>query len=341
MASINRTEPEFELRPSVRVGETADVYIQRALTVLRNEGVNPLVTTEFAPERGGVLCGIEESINLLTEVLPDAGAEVWSLEEGASIEPREVALRIKAPYSSYGIYETALCGILASCTAWATAARECVDAAGGSASDIPVVATPARHAHPNVAATIDYAAVKGGCSSCTTTVGGRLAGVTPEGDMPHALPLILGDSVKAIQLFDRYIPQGVPRVALVDTFKDEAEDALNVAQALRDRIRGVRLDTPAERGGVSIALVREVRERLDLAGADHVEITVSGGFTPERIRQFVAAKAPVNRFLVGAYISDAKPNNFTADIHEVDGRPIAKRGRIPGLTVNPRLDRRI
>ena len=340
MTTANRTEPEFELRPAIRVGETADVYLQRALTVLRSEGVNPLVTTEFAPEKPGVLCGVEESLNLLEEVLPDAGAEVWSLEEGAPIEAREVALRIKAPYSSYGIYETALCGILSSCTAWATAARDCVDAAGGSAG-VPVIATPARHIHPNVAATIDYAAVKGGCVSCTTTVGGRLAGVTPEGDMPHALPLILGDSVRAIQAFDRYIPQGVPRVALVDTFKDEAEDALNVAQALRDRIRGVRLDTPVERGGVSIPLVREVRARLDLAGAEHVEITVSGGFDPDRIREFLDAKAPVDRFIVGAYISGANPNNFTADIHEVDGRPIAKRGRIPGLTANPRLDRRI
>lgn len=159
--------------------------------------------------------------------------------------------------------------------------------------------------------------------------------------MPHALPLIVGDSVKAIQSFDRYIPQGVPRVALVDTFKDEAEDALNVAQALRDRIRGIRLDTPAERGGVSIALVREVRARLDIAGANHVEITVSGGFDPDRIREFVAAEAPVDRFLVGAYISGAKPNSFTADIHELDGKPIAKRGRVPGPTANSRLDRRI
>lgn len=340
MTTANRNEPEFELRPAIRVGETADVYLQRALTVLRSEGVNPLVTTEFAPEKPGVLCGVEESLNLLEEVLPDAGAEVWALEEGAPIEAREVALRIKAPYSSYGIYETALCGILSSCTAWATAARDCVDAAGGS-EGVPVIAAPARHAHPNVAATIDYAAVKGGCVSCTTTVGGRLAGVTPEGDMPHALPLILGDSVRAIQAFDRYIPQGVPRVALVDTFKDEAEDALNVAQALRDRIRGVRLDTPVERGGVSIPLVREIRARLDLAGAEHVEITVSGGFGPDRIREFLDAKAPVDRFIVGAYISGANPNNFTADIHEVDGRPIAKRGRIPGLTANPRLDRRI
>jgi nicotinate phosphoribosyltransferase len=337
----NTTSSPFEIRPAVRVGETADVYLQRALTILRNENVNPTVTMEFFPARSGVLCGMDEALILLEEVLPDTGGEVWSLDEGEHIDQGEVVLRVKAPYSSFGLYETALCGILSSCTGWATAARECVDAAGGTQEGVPVVATPARHIHPNVAATIDYAAVQGGCSSCSTIVGARLAGVTPEGDMPHTLPILLGDSVKAIQSFDRFLPQGVPRVALVDTFKDEAEESLNVAQALRDRLRGIRLDTPEERGGVSIALVKEVRARLDQAGLRHVEISVSGGFSPLRIKEFMAASAPVDRFIVGSYISNASPNNFTADVHEVDGRPIAKRGRIPGLTPNPRLDRKI
>ena len=341
MVNINSSSTPFEIRPSIRVGETADVYLQRTLTILRNEGVNPTVTMEMSPERSGILCGIDEVLLLLDAVLPDTGGEVWSLEEGEHIEAGEVVLRIKSPYSSFGLYETAICGILSSCTGWATAARECVDAAGGTADGIPIVAAAARHVHPNVAALIDYSSIKGGCTSCTTVVGARMAGVTPEGDMPHSLPLLLGDSVKAIQSFDRYLPQGVPRVALVDTFKDEAEEALNVAQALRDRLRGIRIDTPEERGGVSIELVREVRARLDLAGLRHVEIIVSGGFNPERIRQFVAAAAPVDRFLVGAYISNAAPNNHTADIHEADGRPIAKRGRIPGVTANPRLDRKM
>ncbi len=340
MVNVNMTSSPFEIRPSIRVGDTADVYLQRTLTILRNESANPTVTMEFFPERGGLLCGIREARSLLEEVLPDVGTEVWALEEGDLIEPGEIALRIKAPYSSFGLYETALCGTLSSCTGWASAARECVVAAGGTQDGIPVVATPARHVHPNVAAIIDYSAVRGGCTSCSTIVGARMAGIMPEGgNMPHALPLILGDSVKAIQLFDRHMPQEVPRVALVDTFKDEAEEALNVAQALRDRLRGIRLDTPIERGGVSIPLVREVRTRLDLAGFRHVEIYVSGGFNPDRIAEFVAAAAPVDRFIVGSYISSAPPNNFTADIHEVEGRPIAKRGRLPGVTANPRLDR--
>jgi nicotinate phosphoribosyltransferase len=40
---------------------------------------------------------------------------------------------------------------------------------------------------------------------------------------------------------------------------------------------------------------------------------------------------------VGSYISGATPIDFTGDIKEIDGRAIAKRGRIPGRTDSPRL----
>ena len=285
--------------------------------------------------RSGIFCGIREVRTLLSKVLPETGSEVWALDEGEAVEAKEVALRIRAPYSAFGLYETTICGILSSCSAWATAARECVDAAQG----VPVVALPARHIHPNVAAYVDYSSVIGGCVSCSTVLGARLAGVTPAGNMPHSLPLVMGDTVRAMEAFDKHMPQDVPRVALVDTFKDEAEESLNVSNALRDRLRGVRLDTPAERGGVTPALVNETRSRLDLAGYRHVEIFVSGGFTPERIREMIETGAPVNGFGVGSYIASASPNDFTADIHEIDGKPVAKRGRTPGLTANPRLDR--
>ena len=101
--------------------------------------------------------------------------------------------------------------------------------------------------------------------------------------MPHSLVLIFGDTVEAALAFDRHIEPDVPRIVLVDTFKDEAEEALRVAHALGDRLYGVRLDTPSERGRVTADLVHEVRARLDQAGFDHVKIVVSGGLNPDRI----------------------------------------------------------
>ena len=84
-------------------------------------------------------------------------------------------------------------------------------------------------------------------------------------------------------------------------------------------------------------LVHEIRARLDQGGYNHVDIFVSGGITPERIRGFVEASAPVSVFAVGYYIASASPISFTADIKEIEQRAVAKRGRIPGLAVNPRL----
>jgi nicotinate phosphoribosyltransferase len=66
---------------------------------------------------------------------------------------------------------------------------------------------------------------------------------------------------------------------------------------------------------------------------------VSGGLNPERIDVFKEAGAPVDSYAVGSYISGATPIDFTGDIKEIDGRPIAKRGRIPGRTESPRLKR--
>jgi nicotinate phosphoribosyltransferase len=260
---------------------------------------------------------------------------IEALSDGDVISPKEVVLRIRARYRAFGLFETALLGIMAQSTGWATAARECVDAAAPE----PVISFGARHVHPEVSDTLDYAAVIGGCVGASTPAGARLADLAPTGTMPHSLVLIFGDTVKAAEAFDRHMPPDVPRIVLVDTFHDEAEEALRVAEALGDRLYGIRLDTPSERGRVTPELVLECRARLDQAGYSHVRIIVSGGLNPERIRYFKDAGAPVDSFAVGSYIAGAKPIDFTGDLKEIDGQAIAKRGRIPGLTPSPRLQR--
>jgi nicotinate phosphoribosyltransferase len=326
---------KFVPSPEVLSGKTADVYFLRTLDILKKENVNPFTVMEFFPGRPGVFCGIEEVKALLQNVLPAGNAEAWAIPEGESMETKEVVLRIKAPYQSYGMYETALCGMLAHPSGWATAAREVVQAAG----NIPVISFGGRHVHPAVAGIMDYAAVKGGCQGCSTVSGARLSDIIPSGTIPHALVLLMGDTVKAAKAFDKHMPEDIARIALVDTFKDEAEESLRVAYALGEKLAFVRLDTPRERGGVTIDLVKELRARLDLEGFRHVKIFVTGGLDVSRIRQFVSEKAPVDGFGVGSYISGAPPIDFTADLHEIDGKPVAKRGRIPGITDNPRLQR--
>ncbi|MFB0559072.1 MAG: nicotinate phosphoribosyltransferase [Dehalococcoidales bacterium] len=334
--SVIQVKPaKFEPPGVVLSGETTDIYFARTIEILRNEGLNPVATMQVFPNRAGVLCGIEEVKALLTRVLPVDNREVWALAEGETMASKEVILRITAPYQSYGVYETAIDGILAHCSGWATAARECVEAAKG----IPVISFGVRGVRPSVVGVTDYSAVIGGCAGCSSIAGAKLAGIKPSGTIPHAMIIIMGDTVKATVAFDKHMPPEVPRIALVDTFKDEAEESLRVAQALKKKLDSVRLDTPGERGGVTAELVKEVRARLDLAGFKQVKIFVSGGIDPERIAYFLENGAPVDGFGVGRYISGATPIDFTADLHEVEGKPLAKRGRIPGITPNPRLKR--
>lgn len=327
-------EELFQPAPHILAGDTADVYFLRTRQVMEAEGLNPVATMEVFPRSDGLLCGMREVTPLLRQVLPK-GAEVWALGEGETISEREVVLRVSAPYLSYAVYETAILGILAHESGWAQAAKECVQAAEG----VPVVSFGARHVHPLAAPYMDYAAIAGGCAGSSTPLGARMAGTDAAGTMPHAMIICFGDTVKAAVAFDKHVGPDVPRVVLVDTFLDEPQEALRVAEALGDRLQAVRLDTPGERGGVTPELVSETRARLDQGEFRHVRLFVSGGVTPDRIRHFLLSGAPVDGFGVGSYISSARPNDFTADLKEIEGKPIAKRGRIPGITENPRLER--
>lgn len=308
-------------------GYTTDIYFVSAQQILRHLQLDqtPVVAEVFA-RHPGIFCGLPEVLSLLSQ----SQVEVWSLQEGDSFDAREVVLRIKGPYSEFGVFETPLLGILAHSSGWATAARECKEAA----RDKKVLCFGARHVHPSVAPVMERSALIGGADSAACILGAKLAGKNPGGTIPHAAILICGDTVLSAKAFDECIPSEFPRIILVDTFKDEAEESLRLAQIINQKLEGIRLDTPEERGGVTLSLVKEVRERLNQAGYPKVKIVVSGGITPEKIRQF---HDYADIFGVGSYISGYSPIDMTMDIKEVAGQKVAKRGRIPGMTNNPRL----
>lgn len=312
----------------ILAGYTTDVYFVKTRDVLdvcgRKE--TPVVAEIFCRSEG-VFSGLPEVLKLFES----ADVRIESLREGESYASREVLMRIHGSYEQFGMYETVLLGMLASSTGWTTAARECVNAAGGK----PVLCFGARHVHPAVAPVMERAALLAGCSGASCILGAKLAGREPQGTIPHAAIIIAGDTVQLAKAYDRYLPEGEKRMILVDTFKDEAEESLRVAQALGENLAGIRLDTPGERGGVTADLVKEIRWRLDHAGFEHVQIFVSGGLDPERIRALSLAQ--VDGFGVGSYIAHASPRDMTMDIKMVDGNPVAKRGRLPGLLENLRL----
>ena len=314
----------------ILAGYTTDIYFVKSLEMLQHLGLDDTpVTAEVFANRAGILCGMDESIRLLRGRVDEA----WALPDGSEFDSKEVVLRIRGSYGGFGITETPLLGLLASSSGWASRAREVKAAAG----DKLAICFGARHLHPAVAPVMERASLVGGMDGCSCILAARQAGVMPVGTIPHAAILIAGDTVTIAKTYHEIMPEGESRTILVDTFKDEAEESLRVAEALGEHLDAVRLDTPSERGRVTPELVREVRARLDMSGFEWVKVFCSGGLDPERIKEL--SEAGADGFGVGSYIASAPAIDMTMDIKEVGGQAVAKRGRIPGLSDTDRLKR--
>jgi nicotinate phosphoribosyltransferase len=137
----------------------------------------------------------------------------------------------------------------------------------------------------------------------------------------------MGDTVEATKAFDEVIHPKVKRVSLIDTFNDEKIEAIRVAEALGKKLFGIRLDTPSSRRGDFARIIEEIRWELNLRGFGHVQIYVSGGLDEKRI---LALNPVVDAYGVGTSITNARVIDFAMDIIEIDGKPLAKRGKMSG-----------
>ncbi len=309
----------------IKAGKTTDVYFIRTRKILREKGVRKKVfadvTTTSLPNgwKWGVLAGIEEVAKLF-EGMP---VNVYAMPEGTIFHPYEPVLQIEGYYDDFGIYETALLGMLSQASGIATSALRIKIAA----SFKPVYSFGIRHMHPAIAPMIDRSAFIGGCDGVSGVLGAEMMGEKAVGTMPHALILTVGDQVKAWKYYDEVMPPEVPRTALVDTLCDEKFEALMAAEALGKKLNAVRLDTPSSRRGNFRRIIEEVRWELNLRGYDWVKILVSGGLDEESIAKIADV---ADAFGVGSAIASAKPVDFSLDIVEVEGKPITKRGKLSG-----------
>jgi nicotinate phosphoribosyltransferase len=195
------------------------------------------------------------------------------------------------------------------------------------AGDRMVVSFGARRMHPAIAPMIERAAFIGGCDGVAVIVSAELLEIDPMGTMPHALILVLGDTVEAAKAFDEFVDPKVKRVALIDTFNDEKFESLRVAEAMGGKLFAVRLDTPGSRRGDFYRIFEEVRWELDLRGFKDVKLFASGGLDEKEVMEL---KPIVDAFGVGTCISNAPVVDYSMDIMEIEGKPFAKRGKWSG-----------
>jgi nicotinate phosphoribosyltransferase len=332
----------------IRTGYYSDAYFNFTRQLLQELGTHAPVTMQVFQKRHSILGGIDEAIAILKLCTDDWDAlEVHALHEGDEIEPMETVMTIEGDYSLFAHLETVYLGCLARRSLIMRNVRGVVEAARGK----PILFFPARHDHWLVQTGDGWAAHVAGAIGVSTDAQASWWGGTGVGTVPHALIAAFGgDTVAASRAFAERFADEMNVTVLVDFENDSVGTALAVADALGERLWGVRLDTSErmvdkalwrEMGefkptGVNPQLVRRVREALDEAGHERVQIVVSGGFTAGKITEFERLGAPVDAYGVGSSLVRGE-NDFTADVVRLEGRHVAKAGR--RYNPNPRLDR--
>lgn len=306
-------------------GKITDVYFERTLRILKAKGINPLVKAEFIAKNfpcnysWAIFAGLEEALYLLKS-LP---VKVRAMKEGTIFYPYEPVMEIEGRYQDFCVYETAILGLICQASGVATKAARFKKLSG----ERPVISFGARRMHPALAPMIERNAYIGGCDGVAVVRSGEIIGEDPMGTMPHALIICMGSTVDAIKAYDEVLEPQFKRVALIDTFLDEKFECLNVAEVMGERLFAVRFDTPGSRRGNFYRILEECRWELNLRGYKHIKFYVSGGIKEEDVS---VLNPVVDGYGIGTSISNAPVIDYAMDIMEVEGRPLAKRGKWSG-----------
>ena len=316
-------------------------YFEKTESIIKKHKPTSCVLLQFFQRQPqGVLCGINEVLELLKQNTDVSKYQIRYLPEGTKITSKEVVLELEGNYAEFGIYEGVIDGILSRATSLASNAREVVEAAQGK----KIVFMGERSDHYSNQARDGYAVSVGGIETQVTDAHVSMHNGNAIGTMPHALiQMFNGDLNAALRAYKDTFPNE-KLTALVDFNNDVLTDTLKALKEFREELQAIRIDTSEamsdamflndEEFGVTPNMIKTVRQALDAKHGKHVKIIVSSGFNAKKIEQFENEKTPVDIYGVGASLLQIK-HTFTADAVKIDGKELAKKGR--SYNPNPNL----
>ena len=346
-----------------------DKYFIRSKKILAEENINPVVVMQvFIRDGPGKIYGIDEAIQIIKRYAK-GNVSVYGLSEGSYYDSNETIMHITGNIQDIIELETMYLGVITSATTKkndnididtdeikknAIQIRKLVP-------DKELIYFGARHWHYSMDAKISSACIDGGFDSCSTDIGAESSGLGHDkgiGTIPHALVIAFGSRygkkdacLKATMAFDKHIEKYAKRIALIDTFNKEIDDSLSVAKNIKN-LYGIRIDTAGELvgqrdctkthligttikkywtgKGVTVELVRTIRECLDKNGFKDIKIVLSSGFGDiEKIKAFVDGERKYGRLFDSLGIGSIFSARYaTADIVKVDGKEFSKAGRM-------------
>jgi nicotinate phosphoribosyltransferase len=235
--------------------------------------------------------------------------DLFAVPEGTPLFAGEPMLTVRAPLIQAQIPEPALLSAITFQSLIASKAARMVAAGAGRG----VLEFGTRRAHtPEAGVLGGRAAYIGGCIGTSNALTGLRYGVPVFGTAAHSWVLSFPSEMESFRQLQKLL--GPQTVQLIDTY-DTLQGARRAVE-LGPPLWGVRLDS-----GDVIALARQVRSILDQAGFQQAKIMASGDLDEYRIREIVAAGAPIDVFGVGTELAtsaDAPSMSTVYKLVEVD-----------------------
>lgn len=264
--------------------------------------------------------------------------EIYAVEEGTPVFPREPLIRVKAPIMEAQLMETALLNIINHQTLIATKASKVVTAAEGAT----VLEFGLRRAQgPDAGIYGARAAMVGGCNGTSNVLTGQLFDVKVGGTHAHSWVMSFPDELTAFRAYADMYPDGC--LLLVDTYntlKSGVPNAITVFKELRAKGHepmGIRLDS-----GDLAYISKRARKMLDDAGFENAKIFASGDLDEKVIWDLKMQGARLDVYGVGTKLitSDDMPAlggvyKLAAEIIDGEIIPKIKVSENPIKVTNP------
>ena len=226
--------------------------------------------------------------------------DVWAMPEGEIFFAREPVIQVEAPIIEAQILETYLLSVLNIETLVAAKAARVVAAARADGVARGVIDFGSRRAHgPEAGVLAARAAYIGGCLGTSNVYAGRQFGIPVYGTMAHSWVEAFDSEEESFEKYHAVFPENT--VLLVDTYDTVGCVGKVVKMPLREKLKGVRLDS-----GDLRTLSKKVREVLDKAGLPHVKILASGNLNEYKIAELIRAQAPIDLFGVGTDMATSR-----------------------------------
>lgn len=252
--------------------------------------------------------------------------DVWAVEEGTPIFPKEPFMVVEGPMIQAQLLETALLILMDHPTLIATKANRIVRSAMGR----PVQEFGARRAQGVDAANYgSRAAYIGGCVSSSNTMMERDMGIPASGTMAHSWVQSFDSEYEAFETYAKIYPDNT--VLLVDTYnviKSGIPNAIkvfdNVLAPMGKRPLGVRIDS-----GDIAYLSKRARAMLDAAGYKDCKIVASNALDEYIIRDLLINDAKLDSFGVGEKLITSRTSPVLGGVYKLvavkkDGQYIPK-----------------